>query len=43
VRQQVLPANLVTHTLLLTDLTTGVYSLRLTTGLGTLVKKLVIQ
>jgi hypothetical protein len=43
VRQQVLPASLATHTLPLADLATGVYSLRLTTEKGTLVKKLVIE
>ena len=43
VRQQVLPAGLSTHTLPLTNVAPGVYSLRLTTGLGTVVQKLVVE
>jgi extracellular elastinolytic metalloproteinase len=43
VRQQVLPAGSTTHTLSLSDLTAGVYALRLTTDLGQVVKKLVIE
>jgi methionine-rich copper-binding protein CopC len=43
VRTQQLPAGLATHTLPLADLATGVYSLRLTTEQGTVVKKLVIE
>jgi arabinan endo-1,5-alpha-L-arabinosidase len=43
VRQQVLPASLGTHQLPLTGVATGVYSLRLTTELGTVVRKLVVE
>jgi hypothetical protein len=43
VRQQVLPASLSTHTLPLTNVAPGVYSLRLTTELGTVVQKLVVE
>jgi hypothetical protein len=43
VRQQVLPAGLATHALPLADLATGVYSLRLATEKGTVVKKLVVE
>jgi hypothetical protein len=43
VRQQTLPAGLATHSLPLADLATGVYSLRLTTEKGTVVKKLVVE
>ena len=43
VRQQVLPAGQLTHTLHLAELAPGVYSLRLTTEVGTLVRKLVIE
>jgi len=43
VRQQGLPAGLATHTLPLAGLATGVYSLRLTTEVGVVVKKLVIE
>jgi hypothetical protein len=43
VRQQALPAGLSTHTLPLTNLTSGVYSLHLTTEVGTVVKKLVVE
>jgi hypothetical protein len=41
--QQVLPAGLATHTLPLTGLATGVYSLRLQTEAGVVVKKLVVE
>ncbi|MBF9221174.1 putative Ig domain-containing protein [Hymenobacter ruricola] len=40
---QVLPAGLATHTLPLTNLATGVYSLRLQTDAGVIVKKLVVE
>ncbi|RZL05134.1 MAG: T9SS type A sorting domain-containing protein [Hymenobacter sp.] len=43
VRQQVLSANLTTHQLLLQEAATGVYSLHLTTELGTVVKRLVVE
>ncbi|MFD1875677.1 T9SS type A sorting domain-containing protein [Hymenobacter bucti] len=43
VHQQVLPAGLASHTLPLNDLVSGVYSLRLTTPAGVVVKKLVIE
>jgi len=43
VRQQVLPAGRPAHTLPLADIATGVYSLRLTTEAGTVVKKLVVE
>ncbi len=43
VRQQVLPASLTTHQLLLQEAATGVYSLHLTTELGTVVKRLVVE
>jgi hypothetical protein len=43
VRTQALPAGSTTHTLLLNELATGVYALRLTTDLGQVVKKLVIE
>jgi hypothetical protein len=43
VRQQVLPAGGATHLMPLADLATGVYSLRLTTETGTVVKKLVVE
>ncbi|MBF9222993.1 Ig-like domain-containing protein [Hymenobacter ruricola] len=43
VTQQVLPAGLATHTLPLTGLATGVYSLRLQTEAGVVVKKLVVE
>jgi hypothetical protein len=43
VRTQVLPAGLATHALPLADLASGVYSLRLTTDKGMVVKKLVIE
>jgi hypothetical protein len=43
VRTQVLPAGLATHSLPLADLASGVYSLRLTTDKGMVVKKLVIE
>ncbi|MDO7850277.1 T9SS type A sorting domain-containing protein [Hymenobacter convexus] len=43
VRQQVLPAGAVVHTLPLGEVAVGVYSLRLTTDLGTVVKKLVVE
>jgi hypothetical protein len=42
-RTQQLPAGLVTHTLSLTDMAPGVYSLRLTTEQGTITKKLVVD
>jgi hypothetical protein len=41
--QRVLPAGLATHTLPLTGLATGVYSLRLQTDAGIVVKKLVVE
>ncbi|MFD2720486.1 Ig-like domain-containing protein [Hymenobacter monticola] len=41
--QRVLPAGLATHTLPLTGLATGVYSLRLQTEAGVVVKKLVVE
>ncbi|MDO7851417.1 Ig-like domain-containing protein [Hymenobacter convexus] len=41
--QRVLPAGLATHTLPLTGLATGVYSLRLQTEAGIVVKKLVVE
>jgi hypothetical protein len=43
VRQQVLPAGLAAHQLLLQNVVTGVYSLHLTTELGTVVRKLVVE
>jgi extracellular elastinolytic metalloproteinase len=43
VRQQVLPAGVSTHTLPLSGLGTGVYALRLTTDLGQVVQKLVVE
>ena len=43
VRTQVLPAGLASHTLLVNDLATGVYALRLNTEAGLLVRKLVIE
>ena len=43
VRQQVLPAGLAAHALPLTHLAPGVYSLRLTTAQGTVVRKLVVE
>ncbi len=43
VRQQTLPAGSTTNTLPLNDLASGVYALRLTTNLGQVVKKLVIE
>ncbi|MGI4733617.1 MAG: M36 family metallopeptidase [Janthinobacterium lividum] len=43
VQQQVLPAGTTTHTLPLSNLAAGVYALRLTTDLGQVVKKLVIE
>ena len=43
VRQQALPAGGATHTLLLTNVASGVYSLRLQTEAGTVVKKLVVE
>jgi hypothetical protein len=43
VRQQVLPAGLAAHTLPLADVAPGVYSLRLTTELGVMVKKLLVE
>jgi hypothetical protein len=43
VRTQVLPAGLATHSLPLADLASGMYSLRLTTDKGMVVKKLVIE
>jgi hypothetical protein len=43
VRQQVLPAGSASHTLSLATMAPGVYSLRLSTELGTLVKKLVVE
>ncbi len=43
VRQQVLPANLATHQLPLQQVAPGMYSLRLTTELGVVVKKLVVE
>ncbi|MDO7851691.1 putative Ig domain-containing protein [Hymenobacter convexus] len=43
VLQQQLPAGLTTHTLPLTDVATGVYSLRLQTSAGAVVKKLVVE
>jgi hypothetical protein len=43
VRQQVLPAGPASHTLSLATMAPGVYSLRLSTELGTLVKKLVVE
>jgi hypothetical protein len=43
VRQQVLPAGVSTHTLPLNGLGTGVYALRLTTDLGQVVQKLVVE
>ncbi|RZL06554.1 MAG: T9SS type A sorting domain-containing protein [Hymenobacter sp.] len=43
VHTQVLPAGTTTHPLLLSELPTGVYALRLTTNLGQVVKKLVIE
>jgi len=43
VRQQVLPAGVATHTMPLTSVAPGVYSLRLTTEQGTITKKLVID
>ncbi|MDO7846166.1 Ig-like domain-containing protein [Hymenobacter sp. M29] len=43
VRTQALPAGLPTHTLPLTDVATGVYSLRLQTSAGVVVKKLVVE
>ncbi|MBF9221551.1 M36 family metallopeptidase [Hymenobacter ruricola] len=43
VRTQVLPAGLAIHTLPLTGLATGVYSLRLQTDVGVIVKKLVVE
>jgi hypothetical protein len=43
VRQQVLPAGPATHALPLAELAPGIYSLRLTTEAGTVVKKLVVD
>ncbi|MBF9143497.1 right-handed parallel beta-helix repeat-containing protein [Hymenobacter properus] len=43
VGQQVLPAGLAAHTLPLADVAPGVYSLRLSTAAGTVVKKLVVE
>jgi hypothetical protein len=43
VYQQVLPVGLATHVLPLTDVTPGMYSLRLTTGQGTIAKKLLVD
>jgi hypothetical protein len=43
VRQQVLPAGVSTHTLPLSGLSAGVYALRLTTDLGQVVQKLVVE
>ena len=43
VRTQVLPASLAAHTLLLNNLATGMYSLRLATEAGVVVKKLVVE
>ena len=43
VRTQVLPAGSTSHTLPLAELASGVYALRLTTDLGQVVKKLVID
>ena len=43
VRTQVLPASLAAHTLQLHSLATGMYSLRLTTDAGVVVKKLVVE
>jgi hypothetical protein len=43
VRQQMLPAGVSTHTLPLGGLGAGVYALRLTTDLGQVVQKLVVE
>ncbi len=43
VRQQMLPAGVSTHTLPLSGLGAGVYALRLTTDLGQIVQKLVVE
>jgi len=43
VRQQALPAGVATHTLPLTNVAPGVYSLRLNTQQGTITKKLVVD
>jgi arabinan endo-1,5-alpha-L-arabinosidase len=43
VRQQALPAGLATHAVPLAGATPGVYSLRLTTPLGVIVRKLVVE
>ncbi len=43
VRTQVLPAGQASHALQLTGLATGVYALRLSTEVGTVVKKLIIE
>ncbi|MBO2010991.1 Ig-like domain-containing protein [Hymenobacter negativus] len=43
VSQQVLPAGLSTHKLSLTNVATGVYTLRLSTSAGVIVKKLIVE
>jgi hypothetical protein len=43
VREQALPAGLATHEVPLAGVTPGVYSLRLTTPLGVIVRKLVVE
>ncbi|GAB3876901.1 hypothetical protein GCM10028824_35610 [Hymenobacter segetis] len=43
VRQQVLPAGAVAHALALPNVAPGVYSLRLTTEVGVVVKKLIVE
>lgn len=43
VRQQVLPAGLAAHTLPLPNVAPGIYSLRLTTEAGMVVKKLIVE